>query len=106
MHKEICEFFYKKEVQTKVQISVAIQYLHLKVQIFKIFYLNIYKVIPLKFNLGPNENHKYNGLIYVFHPTNKILLNLLSNFFKMVVKDHNNFKMFPSQKCGCFMKNN
>jgi hypothetical protein len=105
MHKEICDYFFK-EVKIKVQISVAIQYLHLKVQIFKIFYISIYKVIPLKFNLGPNGNHKCNGLIYVFHPTNTNLLNLLSNFFEMMVKDHNNFKMFPSQKCGCFMKNN
>jgi hypothetical protein len=42
----------------------------------------------------------------MFHPTNKDLLKLLSNFFEMMVKDYNNFKMFPSQKCGCFVKNN
>lgn len=45
MHKEICEFFFE-EVKIKVQTSVTIEYLHLKVQTFKIFYINILKSFP------------------------------------------------------------
>jgi hypothetical protein len=78
MHKEICEFVFK-EVKIKVQLSVAI-HASKSSNILDLLYKYI-KVIPLKFNLGPDGNHKWNGLIYVSHPTNKNLLKLLSNFF-------------------------